>query len=360
MMNFAEITLDILFNILFILSIFKISQIQSNTIDVEQENGFSQGLLLAVFVAVMLGTYDIGWEISYDRENYASYFLHYANYDVPWNEILFEGEWLFNSYMKALSFLGDPQYWLLCTAFIYTFNYYIVARRVAPENVYILLLAMVSSFCFIGYGTNTIRAGFALSFVLVGFSYYQNLFQSLLLFFIAYNIHHSTAIPIAAFFVAKCYDKPKFFYSFWFICVALSAVAGGYFTTLFSSLGQDFDNRVDYLTTTETHYHTGFRIDFILYSFLPIIIGYIYQNRLNYNNSFYTILHSTYVISNAFWVLVIRANFSDRFAYLSWFMYALVMVYPLLDQPEHFENAGKKLALTLLFISGFTYYMYLK
>ena len=133
---------------------------------------------------------------------------------------------------------------------------------------------------------------------------------------------------------------------------------GGFFTGLFSSWGNEFDSRTSYLTAVETHYNVGFRIDFVLYSCLPIIIGYIYQNRLHYKNEFYSLIHSTYIIANAFWVLVIRANFSDRFAYLSWFMYALVMMYPLLENPEHFKNVQDKVFWTLLGINLFTYFMF--
>jgi predicted Na+-dependent transporter len=138
----------------------------------------------------------------------------------------------------------------------------------------------------------------------------------------------------------------------------MRAVADLRFTSLFSAWGDDFDSRTSYLTTTETHYNVGFRIDFILYSCMPIIIGYIYQNRLHYRNEFYSLIHNTYIIANAFWVLVIRANFSDRFAYLSWFMYALVMMYPLLESPDSFNNVRQKIFWTLFGINLFTYFMY--
>lgn len=58
-----------------------------------------------------------------------------------------------------------------------------------------------------------------------------------------------------------------------------------------------------------------------------------------------------------FWVLVIRANFSDRFAYLSWFMYALVMMYPLLESPDSFNNVRQKI-FGLYLYNLFTYFMY--
>lgn len=357
---FSLYTLDILANVTFFVALVYALQIQSGAVAIKS-NTKSIAFVFAVFAALMLGLYDIGYGYSADRERYVYAYLNFVNTDVDWGEVLSKSEWLFSTYQIITSFLGEPQYWLILTAFIYVFNNYVVAKRVAPEGSFLMLLAILGSFCFISYGVNTIRAGLALSFVLVGLTYYKNIWKSLLLFFIAYNIHHSTAIPIAAFLVAKYYNKPMFFYYFWFLCVALSAVAGGMFTSLFSAWGEDFDSRTGYLIVEadETHYNVGFRIDFVLYSCLPIIIGYIYQKRLHYKNKFYSLVHSMYIISNAFWILVIRANFSDRFAYLSWFMYALVMMYPLLESPEHFKNVRNKVFWTLLGINLFTYFMYL-
>lgn len=350
-------TLDILANVIFFVVLVYSLQIYSGSAAIKS-NTKSIAFIFAVFTGFMLGLYDIGYGYDGDREIYVYSFLQYVNYDISWGEVLSGSEWLFYSYQKITSFLKEPQYWLILTAFIYVFNYYIVAKRVATKSVFLLFLAMLGGFCFNAYGTNTIRAGLALSFVLVGLTYYRNIWKTLIFFFIAYNIHHSTVIPIAAFLVVKYYNKPKFFYYFWFVCVALSVVAGDFFSSLFSVWGNDFDSRTSYLTTTETHYNVGFRIDFILYSCLPIIIGYIYQNRLQYKNEFYSLIHSTYIIANAFWVLVIRANFSDRFAYLSWFMYALVMMYPLLENPGYFRNVRNKVFWTLLGINLFTYLMY--
>ena len=35
-----------------------------------------------------------------------------------------------------------------------------------------------------------------------------------------------------------------------------------------------------------------------------------------------------YLTANAFWILVIRSSFSNRFAYLSWFLMAIIIFYP--------------------------------
>jgi surface polysaccharide O-acyltransferase-like enzyme len=62
------------------------------------------------------------------------------------------------------------------------------------------------------------------------------------------------------------------------------------------------------------------------------------------------------VFANAFWILVIRANFSNRFAYLSWFMMALVIIYPLLKK-EMIKNQYKVLAKVMLIYFAFTFLM---
>lgn len=354
---FQTYTLDILANVSFILSVIYALNISSQR--TLHKDSPTSALFLGVFTALMLGLYDIGYGWSVDREIYATSFNQMRYTD--WAEIFSKGEWLFYGYMKVTSFLGSPQNWLIVTAFIYTFNYYRASKRITSRNAYLLMLVIVCSFGFSSYGTNTIRAGLALSFVFLGLTYIEEKWKWVLYFFIAYNIHHSTAIPIAAVLLAKYYPRPKYFYYFWFGCVILSAVAGGYFSTLFAALGSDFDGRADYLTTTETHYNVGFRIDFVLYSFLPIFAGHYYQNKLGYKDRFYAIIHNTYIIANAFWVLVIRANFSDRFAYLSWFLYALVMIYPFIKHPLYFGAfCNRYIVKIIMVISLFSYLMYWK
>ena len=50
--------------------------------------------------------------------------------------------------------------------------------------------------------------------------------------------------------------------------------------------------------------------------------------RLLRSDPFYARLVNTYLLANAVWVLAIHASFSNRFAYLSWFMMPWVLLYP--------------------------------
>ena len=102
-----------------------------------------------------------------------------------------------------------------------------------------------------------------------------------------------------------------------------------------------------------------FRWDFLLYSSMPILLGwYTLFVRKIYNNT-YLILLGTYIYANSFWVLVIRDLFSNRYAYLSWFIYPIVLAYPLLNLPVFEKNHSQKTAWILLGHFGFTTIMWM-
>ena len=78
-------------------------------------------------------------------------------------------------------------------------------------------------------------------------------------------------------------------------------------------------------------YKSGFRFDFIIYSLIPALLAYYYIYKKKVKDSFYTNIINSYLIANGLWILVIRANFSDRFGYLSWIFIPLLLLYPALN-----------------------------
>ena len=100
----------------------------------------------------------------------------------------------------------------------------------------------------------------------------------------------------------------------------------------------------------------GFRLDFILYSIMPIIMVWYVTIKRNFKDLTYHIIATTYILANAFWIMVIRSEQSNRFAYLSWFLYPLVIAYPLLRM-NIWEDQDRKTGLILLAYSGFTFFM---
>ena len=181
--------------------------------------------------------------------------------------------------------------------------------------------------------------------------------------FVAYNIHHSTALPSACAIVALLWRiRPKQAIYFWIASIFISLIAGNLVTEFFVSLG--FDDRMEgYANLDEfgevmesANPKAGFRVDFILYSIAPIVMAWYVTVKRHFNDKVYNIIATTYILANAFWVIVIRSEQSNRFAYLSWFIYPLVIAYPLLRM-NIWKDQDRKTAIILMAYASFTAFM---
>ena len=156
-------------------------------------------------------------------------------------------------------------------------------------------------------------------------------------------------------------SKPKYMYIVWAIAILISLTIGGYIDNVLSLMS--YDQRLAY--NIQNNDADGvvlehrFRWDFLLYSSMPIILGWYTIFKRKVYNKTYLILLGTYIYANSFWVLAIRAIFSNRIAYLSWFIYPIVLVYPLLNFPVFKKQHSKKTAWILLAHLGFTTLLWL-
>lgn len=287
-------------------------------------------LTISIMIAllVLLGFYPIEWGYSTDRANYANVFVQIKHFD---NSDIYTTDFGFLILNKFFGLFLNVQQFFVAITFIYLANYYIAIHKFAGRKSIWLVVGVVVSLGFTNYALNTMRAGLALSFLLLGLAMYPNKWKMLICGLIGTSIHNSAAIP--SLMIAICYfvSNTKLFYKFWFLSIPLSFAAGSYFMGLFANIIDD--NRVHYLSnTTMTQYNIGFRIDFILYSLAPIIVGGYYIIKKQFDDRIYSLIYNAFLLTNIFWILVIRANYSDRFAYLSWFLIPFVLIYPLLKQ----------------------------
>ena len=102
---------------------------------------------------------------------------------------------------------------------------------------------------------------------------------------------------------------------------------------------------------------TGFRWDFLLYSAAPVVMAWYVCIKRNLQDNWYNVICTTYCLCNAFWVMVIRSAFSNRFAYLSWFLYPIVIAYPLVNMPLQ-EAQDRLTGWILLAYGGFSAFMW--
>ena len=279
------------------------------------------------------------------------------------------GEWLFYYLGNTCKSLGliDREYFLVIAS-IYFGLMAITCWRIMRRNMFVALLFCFISFSCYSFGVNGVRNGMASSIMMLAITFFndnnkKHLVFALLLMFASVSIHKAMFLPgfcaVVAFFWVK---DPIYAFYFWILSIFISLVAGNYVTEFFVSLG--FDDRMEvYANLNEfgevkesANVKAGFRIDFILYSIMPILMAYYVTIKRNFKDRLYNIIASTYILANAFWIMVIRSEQSNRFAYLSWFLYPIVIAYPLLRM-NIWEDQDKKLATILFIYSGFTFFM---
>lgn len=301
------------------------------------------GIILLLILIWRIGCLPIPNVLS-DRDAYAHSFknIQYFGFTADWNN----SDQILGIITLFISRFCDVDMYFIVLSFIYVGLYFFACRRLVGIYVVWLFLACILSMGFVSYGDNTIRAGLAISFLITGISLYRTPIRMYILFCISILTHFSMVIPVLMIIVSRYFNKTKLFFSLWLLSIPLSFVSGGFFQTLFSTFSSD--KRVGYLTAENEFYNIGFRADFILYSMAPIIVGYYYIFKRGFKSAFYSNLYNAYILTNIFWILVIRANFSDRFAYLSWFMLPFLLVYPLLTDSKIVSRPSLWLATILL------------
>lgn len=356
-----------------------------------KKNSMYPALILTLFLMVYMGLRPVS-HVFGDTVNYAwGYKL--AN-GLAFFKMDFEEEWLWEFILLTCKQSGfTVNMWFLIVEIGYLGFVFLGLRKLLHENPWMAMLFFLSAFSTFTFGTNGIRNGLACSMVVFAFAIAANkgvgqLIQAGIVLVLAFGIHRSTALPIIAFFVASYLIKsPKFAIGFWVASIGLSLVLGGFFTNFFMGLGFD-DRMTSYATSMEQNKEqfsqTGFRWDFLLYSAMPVWLTWYICKKVDEERALYGetqeeietrvpgagriadahsmrvfyILSTTYMLANSFWVMVNKAAFSNRFAYLSWFMYPVVIAYAVI-RLHIWEDQDKKAGLILVAHAGFTILMYM-
>ena len=100
---------------------------------------------------------------------------------------------------------------------------------------------------------------------------------------------------------------------------------------------------------------TSFRWDFLAYSALGVAVAAYFMYRRLFRDEYYRWIVNIYIICNAFWVLIIRAPYSNRFAQISWFILPIVLIYPFMRE-RFWTNQERMLAVSILLFYAFGFY----
>lgn len=271
----------------------------------------------------------------------------------------YEKDVLFQYFQYNFSKIGSASMFFFTCAFLYIYPLYSFSKKVFKDYWFYSFFMLIISMSFWAYGTNGIRNGIATSLFLYGLSREKKLYVFLLLILSVF-IHKSMLLPLLAYVVIYFYSNPKVYFYSWLMAIPLSLLIGGFFSTFFLNLGLVEEKSIsNYLgefnqASEAVVLKVGFRWDFLLYSATGVFAGWYFVFKRKFTDHFYNIILSLYLIVNAFWILVIRANYSNRFAYLSWFMLGAVIIYPLLKN-KFFEHQHRVVGIIILFYFVLTY-----
>ena len=351
------IPLDYYFRIYinFCLILVFITVIHSHLLDLDDRRNLLY-LNISGYILFFLSVFYIGW-----RPVSGKYFLdmltyarHYQYY-LEGNPIVSKKDVFFHIFMKTCASIMSINNFFLVCAIIYILPMYRISKKIFKEYWFYAFFIFIVSFQFWPYGVNGIRNGMATSLFLLGVSFYDRKLWMIIIMIFAVLVHQSVLLPVMAFMITLFYNKPKLFLTGWIITIPLSLAAGSLFETFITAMGFAEDRLGAYLNGEQAS--GGFRFDFLLYSASAVFIGWYFIFKRDFNDKVYNHIFNTYLIVNAFWILVIRANFSNRFAYLSWFMIGLVIIYPFLKERFYiYQHVVIGRILVLYF--GFTYFMY--
>ena len=323
-------------------------------------------LLLSVLLALWIGlrpTNAIAMGYG-DSVNYAMTYRFMAANDLSFTTAEYGAEWLWQLLMIICIRCGmDVSGFFLVVAFGYVLSATWAMKKILPTRPYLGFLFLISSLMYYTFSVNGLRNGLACHMILLAMAYFMDDRWSMaaLIALLAIGIHRSVLLPIVAALTAwKVIRKPAYAIYFWLICIVLSLLAGEWFMELFASIG--YDDRMSVYTSGELDEHeemfssSGFRWDFLAYSAVPVLLTWLVNIMRRKRDGWFNIISITYILCNAFWVLVIRAEYSNRFAYLSWFLYPVVISYPFCNM-KAWTNQNRMAGLTLLLYFLFTFIM---
>jgi len=308
---------------------------------------------LAAFVIIYIGTRPVSFAFA-DMGLYAIDFQRYAAGE-PLNT---DKDVWFEIFIQTCSRIMSVEMFFFLCAVLYVLPLYVVSKKWFGNYAFYGFAMFVVSMSFWGYGTNGIRNGIATSLFLLAVSQ-SSVLLTVVWIFVAISIHKSMLLPTVAYIMSRVYKNPTAYFAGWFVCIPLSLAAGGAFESFFASSGLVEDDRLAAYLGGESldllhEIKVGFRWDFLIYSATGAFAGLYFIVKHKFEDATYKLLYCTYLTANAVWILVIRANFSNRFAYLSWFMLAALIIYPLLKS-RIFTNQHRIVAIILLIYFAFTY-----
>ena len=287
-------------------------------------------LILCVFMIFFIG-FRPHTSVFVDTKNYADWWglQYWTGFDTNAENLLFD-----NLYIWMSNIFLEPTIFFLFIASLYFSCMLIACRKLFEANTFIAFLVCLAAFSTFSYGTNGIKAGLAASLFVVALAFRDKMAVSVIFLLLSWGCHHSMVLPVGAYLITLVFKDSRWYFYGWLFCLLMAAGHVTFFQNLFAGMSDDSGNA--YLTSSNSDWggKSGFRIDFVLYSTMPVLMGYFVIFKYQLRDFLYENMLHYYLVTNSIWMLCMYGSFTNRIAYLSWFAYPFLIIYPCFAIPS--------------------------
>lgn len=240
----------------------------------------------------------------------------------------------FYNYMRFMAKYCNIQTFYFCTALLYVIPAYFSFYKWFKKYAFFAVVLFVSSMSFWPFGINGMRNGLATSFFIFALAFKDKKIIMYSIIALSITFHTSMVLPALALLVAEFYKNTKVLLILWFLSIPISFLLGksimnNLYQLLTLSIGR-FDGRGDFSNVSANLFSSSsYRIDFIFYSGITVALGYFFIYKQKFKAAFFTNIFNVYLIANTIWMYFIYFPYTNRIAYLSWFLIPILIVYPI-------------------------------
>lgn len=328
--------------------------VSQNKRGVYDEEPFVYSLIVCVMCILFIGTRP-HTAVFGDTINYVNWWglKIWLGFDPTCENLLFD-----NLYNWMGSIFPTPTLFFLLIASVYFGCILIAARKLFPANTLIVFLVYLAAFSTFSYSTNGIKAGAASTLFLVSLAYRDKLPISIIFLLLSWGFHHSMQMPVAAYVITLFFKDSRWYFYGWLFCLLMAMGHVTFFQNLFAGMSDESGN--GYLTSDsggDWGGKSGFRIDFVIYSAMPVLMGYYVLFKYKLQDKLYEIMLHQYLVTNGIWMLCMYAGFTNRIAYLSWCLYPFLVVWPCFAIPNESHPLVENRLKYIFAHLGFTLFM---
>lgn len=318
------------------------------------------GMMVAAVTIVLIGMRPVS-SIYGDTVNYAAGFQRMAS-NIKSVRLHLGKEWLYDFITYYSAKYANLHIYFTIFAIMYVVPLWLALRRIFSEYNFVPFIVVISMFTFWAYGVNGIRNGVGASLFILAMTYTENIPLMIIIALFGAGIHNTVYLMIAGALIAWFWNDSRVYIVAWFGCILVSFAFGNSIQEWLSGFAGDVagDNKLTaYLNYDEKAMRsegiivtTSFRWDFLAYSGIGVAMASYFSIFRNFKDQYYQWIFNIYLICNSFWVLIIRAPYSNRFAQISWFILPIVLIYPFMRE-RFWVNQEKMLTVGILIFYAF-------